>query len=226
MNIPTHSIDFKTITAQERYKILAGSVVPRPIALITSINNKGELNAAPFSFFNALSANPPLIGFGIQRMPDGQPKDTYKNIIESKEFTVNIVSDALVEAMNICAVQFESNVDEASMAGLSVTLGTLINTPRIKESMISLECKLFSNLSTGEYGDLLLGEVIMAHINESIIDKDNLYINQIGLDAVGRMGGQGYVRTREYFDLKTIKKEEFGKVNQLRVWAEKTSNGD
>lgn len=226
MNTSTHSIDFKTITTQERYKILAGSVVPRPIALVTSINNKGELNAAPFSFFNALSANPPLVGFGIQRMPDGQLKDTYKNIIESQEFTVNIVSDALVEAMNICAIQFESNVDEASMAGLSAIPGTLINTPRIKESMISLECKLFSNISTSEYGDLLLGEVVMAHINESIIDTNNLYIDQIGLDAVGRMGGQGYVRTREYFDLKAIKKEEFDSINQLRIWGKnpKTKN--
>lgn len=226
MNNKTYSIDFSSITAQERYKILSASVVPRPIALVTSINLKGVLNAAPFSFFNALSVNPPLVGFGIQRMPDGQLKDTYKNIIESEEFTVNIVSDALVEAMNICAVQFESSVNEACMAGLSVHPGTLINTPRIKESMVSLECRLFSNISTGEYGDLLLGEVVMVHVNESIIDKDNLYINQIGLDAVGRMGGQGYVRTREYFDLKTIKKEEFGKVNQLRVWAEKASNGD
>jgi flavin reductase (DIM6/NTAB) family NADH-FMN oxidoreductase RutF len=218
MNSPTHSIDFKTISAQERYKILAGSVVPRPIALVTSINSKGEANAAPFSFFNALSANPPLVGFGIQRMPDGQLKDTYQNILESHEFTVNIVSDKLVEAMNICAIPFENNIDEASMAGLSLTPGTLIPTPRITESMISLECVLFNNISTGEFGDLLLGQVVMAHINESILDTDNLYIDQIGLDAVGRMGGQGYVRTRDYFDLKTIKREEFGKVEQLRSW--------
>jgi flavin reductase (DIM6/NTAB) family NADH-FMN oxidoreductase RutF len=224
MNNKIHSLDFKTLSVQERYKILAGSVVPRPIALVTSINNKGELNTAPFSFFNALSANPPLVGFGIQRMPDGQLKDTYKNIIESREFTVNIVSDSLVEAMNICAIPFESNIDEASMAGLSTVSGTLIHSPRVKESKISLECTLFSNISTGEYGDLLLGEVVMAHISESIIDTDNLYIDQIGLDAVGRMGGQGYIRTREYFDLKAIKKEEFGKVDQLRIWGENLRN--
>lgn len=225
MNNSTFSIDFNTISAHERYKILAGSVVPRPIALITSTNENNRLNAAPFSFFNALSANPPLVGFGIQRLPDGQLKDTYKNIINNKEFTVNIVSDGQVEAMNICAIPFEDNIDETLMAGLYSAPGTLISTPRITDSMISLECELFSHTPTSEFGDLLLGKVVMAHINESIIDKANLYIDQVGLDAIGRMGGQGYVRTREYFDLKSIKKEEFEHVKQQREWAPTINDG-
>jgi flavin reductase (DIM6/NTAB) family NADH-FMN oxidoreductase RutF len=213
------SINFEHITAYEQYKILAGSVVPRPIALITSISKEGEVNAAPFSFFNALAADPPLVGFGIQRKPDGEPKDTYRNIIESQEFTVNIVSDDWVELMNICGIPFEETVDEASMAGLSVQTGTLIKTPRIDKAMIALECVLFSEQSTGERGDLILGKVIMAHVGEHLVNTDNFHIDQVGLDAVGRMGGQGYARTRDYFDLKSLKESELGTIDQVRVWA-------
>jgi len=214
------SINFEHITAHEQYKILAGSVVPRPIALITSVSKKGQVNAAPFSFFNALAADPPLVGFGIQRKPNGEPKDTYRNIIESGEFTVNIVSDDWVELMNICAIPFEETVDETCMAELSVQAGTLIGSPRVVNAMIALECVLFSEQSTGERGDLILGKVVMAHIGENLVNTDNYHIDQVGLDAVGRMGGQGYARTRDYFDLKSLKESELGTVDQVRVWAD------
>ncbi|WP_413693189.1 flavin reductase family protein [Psychromonas sp. KJ10-2] len=213
-----HSINFEKISSHERYKVLAGSVVPRPIALVTTVGDDGIVNAAPFSFFNALSAHPPLLGFGIQRGVDGTEKDTYKNIVNKGEFTVNIVSDELVEAMNICGIDFESDVDELTMASLSKEPGTLIKTPRIKESKISLECVLHDAISTGERGDLILGKIVMAHIDEDLIEFKNLYIDQIGLDAVGRMGGHGYVRTREYFDLKSINKTTPTPYLQERNW--------
>jgi len=213
-----HSIDFESISSHERYKVLAGSVVPRPIALITTVSENGTINAAPFSFFNALSAHPPILGFGIQRSIDGEQKDTYKNIISKREFTVNIVSDDLVEAMNICGIPFESDVDELTMANLSNEAGTLIKTPRIKESKISLECILHDSISTGERGDLILGRIVMAHIDQDLVDLENLYIDQVSLDAVGRMGGQGYARTREYFDLKSIHKASEKPYLQKRKW--------
>lgn len=213
-----HSINFENISDHERYKVLAGSVVPRPIALVTTVGIDGIINAAPFSFFNALSAHPPLLGFGIQRGANGEKKDTYKNIVNKCEFTVNIVSDEIVEAMNICGVDFESDVDELAMASLSKEPGELITTPRIKESKISLECILHDVVSTGERGDLILGKIVMAHIDEDLIDLKNLYIDQVGLDAVGRMGGHGYVTTREYFDLKSISKTSPKPYLQKRNW--------
>lgn len=214
------SIDFENITSNERYKILAGSVVPRPIALVTTLDENEIVNAAPFSFFNALSANPPLVGFGIQRWPSGKTKDTYNNIKLNGAFTVNIVSDELVESMNICGVQFESTIDELSMAGLTKKTGTLVSSPRISESKISLECELFEIIPTGPYGDLILGRVVMVHIDKELVDLERLYIDQIGLDAVGRMGGHGYVRTREYFDLKSITKTDVELNNQIRSWGD------
>lgn len=213
-----HSINFENISGHERYKVLAGSVVPRPIALITTVDKDGIVNAAPFSFFNALSAHPPLLGFGIQRGVNGEEKDTYKNILNKGEFTINIVSDELVEAMNICGIDFESDVDELTMANLSKEPGVLIKAPRIKESKVSLECTLHDAISTGERGDLILGRIVMVHIDEELIDLENLYIDQVGLDAVGRMGGHGYVRTREYFDLKSINKATPTPYLQERNW--------
>ena len=213
-----HSINFNEINSHEQYKILAGSVVPRPIALITTLNENNIVNAAPFSFFNALSANPPLVGFGIQKKLDGQPKDTYSNIINKKEFVVNLVSDDLVEAMNICAIPFESDLDELVAAKLSKVDGSLISVPRIKEARISLECVLHDAIPTGERGDLLLGRIVMAHIDEHLVDSEKLYIDQVGLDAVGRMGGNGYVRSREYFDLNSIQASDTPPYKQERKW--------
>ena len=106
------SFDFQQLSARETYKILIGSVVPRPIALVTTIDAQGRANAAPFSFFNALSADPPILALGVENYSDLSPKDTTLNIRHNQEFTVNIVCDALVEAMNVCAVPFEPGFDE------------------------------------------------------------------------------------------------------------------
>ena len=214
------TINPKEIPVPKLHHYLLGAVGPRPIAFASTVDKNGNRNLAPFSFFNALAADPPLVGFGIQRKPDGEPKDTYRNIIESGEFTVNIVSDDWVELMNICAIPFEETVDETCMAELSVQAGTLIGSPRVVNAMIALECVLFSEQSTGERGDLILGKVVMAHIGENLVNTDNYHIDQVGLDAVGRMGGQGYARTRDYFDLKSLKESELGTVDQVRVWAD------
>lgn len=210
------SFDFQQLSAREKYKILIGSVVPRPIALVTTIDAEGRANAAPFSFFNALSADPPILALGLENYSDLSPKDTTLNIRQNQEFTVNIVSDALVEAMNVCAVPFEPGFDELVAAGLTAIPGTRVGCPRIGEAPVALECRRMMALSIGQSREIILGEVLMAHVRDDLIDPATLYIDQLGLDAIGRMGGHGYSRTREYFDLPT---------RSLKQWMETPGAG-
>lgn len=211
------SFDFQQLSAREKYKILIGSVVPRPIALVTTIDAEGRANAAPFSFFNALSADPPILALGVENYGDLSPKDTTLNIRNNQEFTVNIVSDALVEAMNVCAVPFEPGFDELVAAGLTAIPGTRVACPRIGEAPVALECRRMMALSIGQSREIILGEVLMAHVRDDLIDPATLYIDQLGLDAIGRMGGHGYSRTREYFDLPT---------RSLQQWVEQKDGGE
>lgn len=211
------SFDFQQLSAREKYKILIGSVVPRPIALVTTIDAEGRANAAPFSFFNALSADPPILALGVENYSDLSPKDTTLNIRHNQEFTVNIVSDALVEAMNVCAVPFEPGFDELVAAGLTAIPGTRVGCPRIGEAPVALECRRMMALSIGQSREIILGEVLMAHVRDDLIDPATLYIDQLGLDAIGRMGGHGYSRTREYFDLPT---------RSLKQWMEMPGAGE
>lgn len=211
------SFDFQQLSAREKYKILIGSVVPRPIALVTTLDSQGRANAAPFSFFNALSADPPILALGVENYSDLSPKDTTRNIRDNQEFTVNIVSDALVEAMNVCAVPFEPGFDELLAAGLTAIPGTRVGCPRIGEAPVALECRRMMALSIGQSREIILGEVLMAHVRDELIDPSTLYIDQLGLDAIGRMGGHGYARTRDYFDLPT---------RSLQQWREAPGGGE
>lgn len=206
---PSHCIDFSTLSPHQRYKILIGSIVPRPIAWVTTVDPEGRVNAAPFSFFNALSADPPWVGLGVQRRQDGGPKDTLRNIEATGVFTVNVVADALVEAMNVCAVAFPADIDELAAAGLEAQPGAVIAAPWIAQAPVALECRKVMIVPTGPRGDIVLAEVVLAHIRADLCDPAQLHIDPFGLDAVGRMGGQGYARTRDYFDLAVKSPEEF-----------------
>ncbi|WP_159993039.1 flavin reductase family protein [Roseomonas sp. 18066] len=197
------SFDFAQLTPRERYKILIGTVVPRPIALVTTASPEGRANAAPFSFFNCLSADPAIVALGVEVKADGAPKDTGRNIRATGCFTVNIVSDALVEAMNICAVPFGPEVDELERAGLAIVAGTAISAPRIALAPAALECRLHSFLDIGSSREIILGQVVHAHIRADAVNAQ-LHIDPKLIDAVGRMGGHGYASTRDYFDLPTM----------------------
>ena len=131
-------------------------------------------------------------------------KDTASNIRLTEEFTVNIVSDALVEAMNATAVPFSSDADELAEAGVTAIPGTAVKRPRIGEAPVALECRRYVGTSVGRSREIVLGEVLAAHIRSDLVDPETLHVDQGGLDAIGRMGGHGYSRTRGYFDLPTI----------------------
>ena len=130
---------------------------------------------------------------------------------------MNIVSDALVEAMNVCAVPFAPGFDELTAAGLTAIPGTTVKCPRIGEAPVALECRRMMALSIGQSREIIFGEVLMAHVRDELIDPKTLYIDQLGLDAIGRMGGHGYARTRDYFDLPT---------RSLQAWTDAPGGGE
>jgi len=195
--------DFAALGPRERYKLLIGTVVPRPIAWVTTRSPEGRVNAAPYSFFNCLSADPPILALGVENHPDMSFKDTALNIRLTEEFTVNIVDHANVEAMNTCAVAFPAEVDELAMAGLSAVAGDKVSCPRIGEAPVALECRRHLTLELGRSREIILGLVLAVHIREDLLDPVRLHVDQQDLDAVGRMGGHGYANTRDYFELVT-----------------------
>ena len=208
--------DFSELTPRERYKLLIGAVVPRPIALVTTIDREGRFNAAPFSFFNCLSADPAILALGVEYRPTGPQKDTGRNVRDTQTFTVNIVSDQILEAMNVCAVPFEPGVDELQQAGLTASAGIKVASPFILESPASFECRHHTTLGIGNSREIILGEVVYAHIRAETINQTNLHIDPFALDAIGRMGGQGYASTRDYFDLSTMSVEQWNSGERAR----------
>lgn len=199
----TTEFDFAKLSGHDRYKLLIGAVVPRPIAWVTTIDRDGVVNAAPFSFFNCLSADPPILALGVEYRPDGRQKDTGRNIRDTLAFTVNIVSAELVEAMNVTAVPFEPGRDELGAAGLTARPGVRVPCPSIAEAPASFECRHHVTLSIGNSREIILGEVVYAHLRSDTVNE-RLHVDPVALDAIGRMGGHGYATTRDLFDLPTM----------------------
>ncbi|MFO1146872.1 MAG: flavin reductase family protein [Alsobacter sp.] len=200
---PTTEFDFAALSGRDRYKLLIGAVVPRPIAWVTTVDAEGVVNAAPFSFFNCLSADPAILALGVEFRADARQKDTGRNVRETQAFTVNIVSGALLEAMNVTAVPFEAGIDELAKAGLTPRPGVKVPCPAIAESPAAFECRHHVTLSIGSTREIILGEVVYAHLHSSVVN-DRLHVDPAGLDAIGRMGGHGYSTTRDVFDLPTM----------------------
>jgi len=217
--------DFADLTPRDRYKLLIGTVVPRPIALITTISPDGIINAAPYSFFNCLSADPAILAIGVENHADMSFKDTAHNIRMTEEFTVNIVDDAMAEAMNICAVSFPSGTNELDQAGLEAIDGTHVVSPRIASAPAAFECRRHMTLELGKSREIILGEVKGLFLREDLVDTETKYVDQLGLDAIGRMGGHGYSRTRDLFDLKTPSLADWEQRQPLPVKTEVAKTG-
>jgi len=186
------------------YKLLIGSIVPRPIALVSTVSHDGIRNLAPFSFFTGISSKPALICFCPGPRPDGGlRKDTLENITRTKEFVVNIVSEEIAEAMNLTSGEYPPEVDEFAIAGLTAIPSDLVKPPRVAESHVNMECRLYLSIEFSELpggGNLVIGEVLRFHVDDRIVE--NFKIDPDQLRAVGRMGGPtGYTRTRDRFDM-------------------------
>ena len=195
--------DFSQITARDRYKLLIGTVIPRPIAFVTTVNEHGRPNAAPFSFFNCLSADPAIVAIGVENHADTRFKDTGHNIRMTEEFTINIVDNAMVSAMNVCAISFPPEVDELQIAGLATIAGTHVKCPRIADAPASLECRRYMTIEVGKSREIILGLVLGCFVREGAVNPVTKHVDQQKMDAIGRLGGNGYSRSRDQFDLRT-----------------------
>jgi len=203
--------DFAAIPPRECYKLLVSTVTPRPIAWIVSQNLKGQLNAAPFSFFNAFSGDPPVVGVGIGSHEPGRAKDTRRNIRETREFVVNLVSEEVAEAMNITAIEFEASVNELAEAQLKTLPSVRVKPPRIAISPVSMECALMQIVDLGPDNGLVLGRVVAMHVRDDmVLDPAKNYIDTPKLKLIGRMHGTGwYARTSDLFKMDRIPRAEW-----------------
>ena len=196
------TIDPKDHDYNNIYKLMIGSIVPRPIAFVSSMSPEGIRNLAPFSFFNGVCSNPPIILFSTVIRKDGLQKDTLNNVEATGEFVVNIVSEEFAEKMNVTSAEFPPDVDEFVESGLTPIPSDLVKPPRVKESKIGMECKLARIVRFGAGpggGCTVFGEILRFHIADELFD--NYRIDQDKLHAIGRMGGPTYTRTRDRFDL-------------------------
>ena len=198
MIVDPASTDYSSV-----YKLLIGSVVPRPIAFVSTISPEGAFNVAPFSFFTVASSNPPVLVFtvGNRTTPDPR-KDTLRNITTAREFVVNVVSEEIGAKMNLCAGDYPPEVDEFEISGLTPIPSDIVKAPRVAESHINMECRLLYTMSMSGLvngGNLVLGEVVRFHIDDAYFS--NFRIDPDKLRAIGRMAGNSYTRTTDRFDM-------------------------
>ena len=191
--------------ARQIYNLLIGLVSPRPIAWVTSMDENGRLNAAPFSAYNYLCTDPPIVGMGVMNRPGRGflPKDTARNIRRTGEFVINVVTEDLIEKMNICATDFPAEISDLEMAGLTTAPSSIVKVPRIAEAHAALECTEFTTLEIGR-SRIILGRVVAMYVEDQFIVPEQNgagpYIKSEDLHAMGRMNGLGnYVRTRDAF---------------------------
>lgn len=195
-------LDPNSLTSSQRYKLMTCLVVPRPIALVTTISDTGVVNAAPFSFFNVVGSDPPIVVLGIGDRADGSPKDTALNIRHRREFVVNLVTDDNAEGMNICASDFPHGVSELPAAGFTAAPSAKVAPPRIAESPVHLECREVQTIEIGE-NRIVMGEVVHIQIRDDLIDPTRHYIRTEAIKAVGRMHAPSwYCRTHEMFEIR------------------------
>ncbi len=201
----------ETQTKRENYKLMIGSILPRPIAFVTSKNHKGLVNAAPFSFFNIVGTEPPLVGMSVIRKPGGELKDTAKNILETKEFVVHVVDTDNVELVNQTAIDYPHNISEVDEVGLTKVESTKVNVPGIKESKIRMECKLHKWVPVGgtddsPNADFIIGEVVCFHICDDIYEEGK--IDPEKLNPVSRLAGTVYATVGKMFSRARLTYEE------------------
>lgn len=193
----------------ERYKLLCGIVVPRPIALVTSIDAAGRVNAAPFSFFNAFSEDPAQIVLGLQHKADGEPKDTTRNLAKATTFVVNMVDEPLAEIMNLCATDFPADISEIDALGIATEPCKYVPVPRIASAPFALECRRTLSLAFSDTREILIGEVLAIHARDGLTDPSTFYTNAHAYRPIGRLAGQAYCRQGEVFELTRVSYTEW-----------------
>ncbi len=205
--------DFAEIAPGDYAKLLNAAVVPRPIAWLVTKSASGELNAAPFSYFNVFSGNPPIVGVGIGSRDGAQSKDSSANILATREFVVNLVSYETRHMMNVCGADYSAGISEIERAGLSTAASVNVGVPRIAESPVALECVLHETVDLGNRRHIVIGRVVGAYFRDDmVIDRDRRYIDTPKLDLIGRLHGRGwYARLSDLFEMPRVSVEDVEK---------------
>jgi flavin reductase (DIM6/NTAB) family NADH-FMN oxidoreductase RutF len=194
--------DMAALAPHDRYKLMSSSITPRPIAWVTSQSKDGVRNAAPYSFFNMMAADPPLIVLGLMARPEGSFKDSAANILETGEFVVNLVSEDDVAAMNFTCIDAPPEFDELEAAGIATLPSVSVVPPRIASAPASLECRLFQAIRASATSTVVLGQVVTMHIDDRFIDPERLHVDTLAMKLVARMHGAGwYTRSIDLFQL-------------------------
>ncbi len=195
--------DMTALPPRDRYKLLASTVVPRPIAWVVTQDATGGRNAAPFSFFNVFGDDPPVVGFSAGERASGGDKDTLANIRAGGQFVVCLVSEDQASAMNVTGAEVPPDVDEMRLAGLAIAPSARVAPPRIAESPVAMECEAFGIVPIGSYA-LVLGRVLAMHVRDDcVLDAGRRHIDAARLRLIGRMAApDGYVRTTNCFAMR------------------------
>ncbi len=202
--------DFDALSAKDRYKLITSTVVPRPIAWVVTQSAAGVVNAAPYSFFNAVSNDPPLLSVSMGSPRPGADKDSAANIREGGQFVVNLVNEASTAAMVVTAIEFGPETSEVAQAGLATVPSLRVAPPRIAGSPVAFECERYQVIDLPN-GSLVLGRILCLHVaDEAVLDADRCYIDTPKLDLVGRMHGGGwYARIRDQFEIPRLSVAEW-----------------
>jgi flavin reductase (DIM6/NTAB) family NADH-FMN oxidoreductase RutF len=216
------NLDFNTLDKRTISKLLLACVAPRPIALVSSISAAGVVNAAAFSFFNAMSYDPPIIVLGVAPQPStgGAPlaKDTAANIRDTGEFVVNMVDEATAERMNICSIDFPPEIDELQVSGFTPVPSLQVKPPRIGESPVSMECRRYATVELGIGRNIIIGQVVHFHIRDDLIDSQKMYVATERMRLVGRMHGSGwYAKTSDLFEMPRIEYATWARSNSKQA---------
>ena len=197
--------DFDALSAKDRYKLITSTVIPRPIAWVVTQSAAGVVNAAPYSFFNAVSSDPPLLAVSMGAPRPGEHKDSAANIREGSQFVVNLVNEASTAAMVVTAIEFGPQTSEVAEAGLATVPSLRVAPPRIAGSPVAFECERYQVIDLPN-GSLVLGRILCLHVaDEAVLDAARCYIDTPKLDLVGRTHGGGwYARTRDQFEAPRI----------------------
>jgi flavin reductase (DIM6/NTAB) family NADH-FMN oxidoreductase RutF len=193
--------DFTNLPAKDRYRLLCSFVAPRPIALVTTIGPDGGSNAAPMSFFNVFSQEPPIVILGIQARPDGSLKDTAINIQETGEFVVNLVDMAIAKQMITCGINFPRGVDEVEKSGLSLAPSLQVRPGRIREAPCSMECRVHQSIDFPRRV-IVLGEVVQMNVRDDCLDDDGHYVRPEVYQPIARLHADNYIVADRQFVLK------------------------
>ncbi len=170
-------IEIASLPPAQQYKLLSGTIVPRPIALVTTLSETGRVNAAPFSFFNVMGDDPPVLVLGLQEHPGGSLKDTTVNIQKRGDFVVHTVDEDMSEAMNICGIPFPLDVEEVAAAGLTVTPCDRVAPPRIVEAPVAFECERIGLLQIRPGRHIAIGKAVMMHVRDGLVDGERFHVD-------------------------------------------------